>query len=150
LIVTIYKCKDEELENTIREASFFFALHLLSNQMIRNISVNIYIKKHLSELGTCTVLDVNYWNKPRDFEIHLKKSKKIDKMISTLAHEFVHLKQFAKMELNESLDKWKSIPIDSEKIEYHDLPWEVEATCLEEILFHQYKQYKYFDEKTKC
>jgi hypothetical protein len=63
-------------------------------------------------------------------------------MIQTLAHEMVHLKQFAMGELNDEHTKWKSVPIDSNKLEYHDLPWEVEASSLEYILFSMYQEYK--------
>jgi hypothetical protein len=70
-------------------------------------------------------------------------------MIKTLAHEFVHLKQFAKLELNEENNKWKKTFVDTDAVSYHDLPWEVEAACLEEILFQHYKWYKYPNEERK-
>jgi hypothetical protein len=93
-------------------------------------------------MGNCTILDYNLSGKPRHFEIRLKFFRKKEKMISTLAHELVHLKQFAKLELNDSLNKWKGFPVEEEKISYHDLPWEVEAYCIEEVLMRQYLQYK--------
>jgi hypothetical protein len=149
LIVKIHKCKDEELEKDLREACYFFALHLLSYQMIKNISVDIHVKRKLQDLGNCSILCFNCWDKPRDFEICIKKSKNKDKMIKTLAHEFVHLKQFAKLELNEENNKWKKTFVDTDAVSYHDLPWEVEAACLEEILFQHYKRYKYSNEERK-
>lgn len=144
-----HSCKDKDLQNELETAAFFFGLQLFSMKLLKNISVDIYIRKTMRDFGNCIITGVNTNNKPRCFEIKIKKFQKKDKMISTLAHEFVHLKQFAKEELNETLDKWKGCSIDEEKTPYHDLPWEVEAFCLEEVLMSQYRQYKYFYDNTK-
>ena len=50
--------------------------------------------------------------------------------ISTLAHEMVHVKQFALGELSPNLTKWKSRNNVS-NIEYWDQPWEKEARRLQ-------------------
>lgn len=142
--VKVRGCEDKELEDEIIHASFFFGLQLLSKQMLRHIDVEIFIKKRMDDHGSCSISFFSDTGKPRFFEIHLKKFKKTEKMISTLAHEFVHLKQFAIFELNDSMNNWKGTDIDTESTSYHDLPWEVEATCLEMILNDQYKRYKYY------
>jgi beta-glucosidase/6-phospho-beta-glucosidase/beta-galactosidase len=54
----------------------------------------------------------------------------------------VHLKQFAKGELNNATNKWRGEVIDPEVVPYNDLPWEVEATSLEYILYGMYKDYR--------
>jgi hypothetical protein len=149
MILQIHSCKDEVLKEELTTAAFFFGLQLLSMRVLRNIQIDLYVKRNLSDLGNCTIIDTNTRGKPRHFEICLKLFRKKEKMISTLAHEMIHLKQFANMELNDSLSLWKGFNIDEEQVPYHDLPWEVEAYCLEEILFNQYLQYKYIDEKTK-
>jgi hypothetical protein len=149
MILRIHSCKDEVLKEELTTAALFFGLQLLSFRLLQNIEVDLYIRKNINDMGNCTILDYNLSGKPRHFEIRLKFFRKKEKMISTLAHELVHLKQFAKLELNDSLNKWKGFPVEEEKISYHDLPWEVEAYCIEEVLMRQYLQYKYVDEKTK-
>lgn len=53
--------------------------------------------------------------------------------LSTLAHEMVHVKQFAKGELDPALSRWKSNKY-CDKIEYWDQPWEKEARRLQHKL----------------
>ena len=53
--------------------------------------------------------------------------------LSTLAHEMVHVKQFAKGELNSSLSQWKSNKY-CENINYWEQPWEKEARKLQHKL----------------
>ena len=59
--------------------------------------------------------------------------------LSNLAHEMVHVKQFARGELNLGMDKWKSRK-DCGDIEYWSQPWEKEARRLQHkmlISFHE-------------
>ena len=49
--------------------------------------------------------------------------------LSTLAHEMVHVKQFAKDELDPALTRWKTK--DHSRTEYWDQPWEKEARRLQ-------------------
>jgi hypothetical protein len=54
----------------------------------------------------------------------------------------VHVKQFAKGELNPANDKWKGESVDTDIVEYSDLPWEVEASSLEFVLYALYQERK--------
>lgn len=47
-------------------------------------------------------------------------------MMMTLAHEMVHVKQFAMGELEENMNVWKGKRF-SGKTDYWDTPWEIEA-----------------------
>lgn len=57
--------------------------------------------------------------------------------LSILAHEMVHVKQFAKGELDSALTQWKSNRY-CENIEYWDQPWEKEARKLQHKLVIQF------------
>jgi len=58
-----------------------------------------------------------------------------------LAHEMVHVKQFALDELDASLTRWKSNKY-CENMEYWDQPWEKEARKLEmKLLENFHKKY---------
>lgn len=142
----VYGYRHKLYEEEITTAAYFYAVNLLSTKMIENIDVEIYIKSSMQDLGNCTITHFNRWGKPRFFEIQLKHSRNVDKMIFTLAHEFVHLKQFAYEQLNDENTKWHGFEIDSESVGYSDLPWEIEASCLEYVLFEDYKQYKYLND----
>lgn len=61
--------------------------------------------------------------------------------LANLAHEMVHVKQFARGELDSSLTRWKSNPY-CENLEYWDQPWEKEARKLElKLLENFHKKY---------
>jgi hypothetical protein len=53
--------------------------------------------------------------------------------ITTLAHEMVHVRQFAKGELNSTMSQWKSKKY-CDNVEYWDQPWEKEARRLQHKL----------------
>lgn len=149
MLIKVYSCKDDKLRKELETAAMFFGLQLLSFYLLKNITLKIKLKTKNEDMGSCLILSENLSGSPREFEIILKKYVNTDKMISTLAHEMVHLKQFAKKELDDGLSKWKGCNVDSDNMNYHDLPWEVEATCLEEILMVYYNKYKYFDDESK-
>ena len=60
--------------------------------------------------------------------------------LSTLAHEMVHVKQFAKGELDPALSRWKSNKY-CDKIEYWDQPWEKEARRLQHKLVLEFEKF---------
>jgi hypothetical protein len=58
----------------------------------------------------------------------------------TLAHEMVHVRQYAKMELNEEMNRWHGEYVNTDLIPYHEQPWEIEAYDLGDRLFKQYQK----------
>lgn len=140
--VVITNCRDPKLEQELILAAKFYTRELLSKQMYKHIYLEIVMKRDINDLGNCCITYYNDWYKAREFEIELKALRSHKKMLQTLAHEIVHLKQFAKGELNDNNDRWRGESIDSDNIPYHDLPWEVEASSLEYILYAMYKDYR--------
>lgn len=68
---------------------------------------------------------------PREFEITLDGSMSTRAIIVALAHEMVHVKQYATGELKNTdklnVNIWKRKKITIGRNDYWDLPWEVEA-----------------------
>jgi hypothetical protein len=60
-----------------------------------------------------------------DYEVEIKRSLPMREMLTTLAHELVHVKQYVLGEMPESIDQG----------DYWDRPWEVEAHGRETGLF---------------
>ena len=58
--------------------------------------------------------------------------------LSTLAHEMVHVKQFARDELSANLRRWKTR--DHTNTEYWDQPWEKEARRLQSRLVAKFEE----------
>lgn len=61
---------------------------------------------------------------------------------ATLAHEMVHVKQFAKghFQIRNGKHYWKSKLI-TKRVKYLDQPWEIEAFARQEILFRRAIEY---------
>ena len=138
--VEIKGCKDSILQEKLIDATFFFANELLTSQMLPHISLNIVMRSTMRDLGTCGVTHYNSWYKPRTFQIELRRHRSHKTTLTTLAHEMVHLKQYAKGEINIFLDKWHKQKIDTTAISYEELPWEIEANSYEIILYKLYQE----------
>lgn len=140
--IRIHGCNDEYLRKEILSATRFFASELLSKKMLPFIKLDINLCSNIAELGSCTVAYTNDWYKPREFEIDIKRKRSVKNMLITLAHEMVHVKQFAKCELKDDHTKWMGKKINSNRIAYENLPWEREAVEKEFMLFAMYKDSK--------
>jgi hypothetical protein len=81
-------------------------------------------------MGYCLELDNN-----RQFEIELDRTLSQRKLLETLAHEMVHVKQYARRELHPVTDTWCGKTYNPDKVSYWDLPWEIEAHGREVGLF---------------
>jgi len=136
MIVSVIGAKNRNLTKLLKLATNHYARVLLSYQILPYVHVKIIVKPNLDYdfLATCSYLGSG--NKPREFEIELKHSN-TEIMIESLAHEMVHLKQFAKGELKERTIKRKRITLWNNKPVYRSYwnqPWEKEAFNLQYLL----------------
>ena len=109
--------------------------HMISKLLsrFRTLDITVDLVKIKSDaIGFCMMLDTN-----RNFNIELDKNIGIKEMVQALCHEMVHVKQYARNEMNDGIVKgrarWKTkfIPEDTN---YWDLPWEKEAYRMEKKL----------------
>jgi hypothetical protein len=109
--------------------------------MLENIELSI-VMSDIKHKGHIEWLDKPV--KPRKFRITLNKHYKKKQTLITLAHEVVHLKQYAKGELTDQTTRnnvrWKKREIDEQTIHYFDLPYEVEAYGREWGLYARYME----------
>jgi len=126
----------------IRKATEFFAKKLLGERLSRNVCIDVIVKRKLARktgaLGWCDFVDNQ--SRPRFFEIELDDEQGPIRLIRTLAHEMVHVKQWAKGDLKEysrKPDVWFGEPVDRD-MPYRDRPWEIEAYELEKTLSKEF------------
>jgi hypothetical protein len=77
--------------------------------------------------GYCMEGDTN-----REFELEIDKNLSLYDLVSTVCHEMVHVKQYARKELRCDRDgnqMWKKGKFNN--VQYEDAPWEKEAFKLE-------------------
>jgi hypothetical protein len=128
------KFKNRELIKLIKLATNFYADILLPKQK-HKIHLDISAKD-INADGFCTCLSTY------DFEIEIHKDLTFEHMMITLAHEMVHLKQYATKQLKSKfvrgtpVDTWKGTKYRN--LKYKEQPWEKEATLLEESLYQQF------------
>ncbi len=133
------------------QSGHFFSDHLLK-RLSKNVTVVIKLKNNLYKstkcFGTCTYTDDDFRfesKKYREFEIEMDSDFGRPFMIRTLAHEMVHVKQYARgqlIEMSGPYQKWNGVMFSDAKVPYKKLPWEVEALRLEKELYELWKQHR--------
>jgi hypothetical protein len=135
-----------ELKKHFRNAVEFYANELMSPQLVRNLNIQLNYKRDLEHkvLGECEIIgDVM---RPRRFKITITPMKNTfynrAEIFNTLAHEMIHVKQYAYRQLRftDSVEKtrWKGRSVNERNYRYENLPWEKEAFGGEDKLFLRY------------
>jgi len=108
---------------------------LMHSNLIKGLEIRLKIGKIQKNgyYGICTWLDDNL--KPREFEVTIDQDQSIKDFVSTICHEMVHVKQWAKGEMKDLYKGghrvvWKG----STSYNPTDPPWEKEASELEDKL----------------
>jgi len=135
--------RSSKLKNELAQAAEFYGSILLPRRMTNNISLDILLKGKLDDnaSGYCEFSDKD--GPHRFFIIELDKKEKKEDLLKNLAHEMVHLKQFALGELSNGFvfsrpTTWHDRHFENNKIDYWDQPWEIEAYGRELGLFSRY------------
>ena len=98
------------------------------------LNIVISFKKNLFEktnqYANCIWEDEPY--RPFEFTIQIDPDQKIQLLLNSLAHELVHVKQWARGEFYQlqrerSVYKFNGQRFNTKKVDYWDTPWEIEA-----------------------
>jgi len=138
----------------VEQAAYFFESVLFKRKLpslVLNIELIHRLKYKEDTEGDCIWEDRR--TKPREFTIRLDSSNPLATLIETLAHEMVHVKQYALGEMKDSgisldLVYWQNKEYDSSNVHYYDWPWEIEAAGRETGLYVRYmEKFEYTHEK---
>lgn len=130
-------CKAE-----IKFATAFFANYVMGERLAKNLDIEIVFEDQgkMAE-GHCNPLDAD--KKPRSFEIGINPNLKRRKMLQCLAHEMVHVKQYARGELSSAFStamfNGKTYKLTNSMEDYLNWPWEVEAYGRDRSLYLFYQ-----------
>lgn len=129
-------CKAE-----IKFATAFFAKYVMGERLAKNLDIEIQFEDQGKAEGYCgPAVDGRF---PRSFEFGIKPSLRRHKMLQCLAHEMVHVKQYARGELSNGLitAKWqgKSYKLTDSMEDYLNWPWEIEAYGRDRSLYLFYQ-----------
>jgi hypothetical protein len=141
--VSISGIKNKKSRTLLREAARFYSASLMSQRLLNSISVRIRIVPELKDKAYCEWLDDNH--RPKNFLIEIRNSS-LPEILKCLAHETVHVKQYAKGELKDlarenHLCRWMGEVIENncENDGYWELPWEIEAFGREVGLYKRFQ-----------
>ena len=98
-----------------------------------NLDITVNLCKPTGAMGYCLQEENN-----RTFQLEIDKTQSLRGLLETIAHEMVHVKQYARGELSADKHVWMGKTYDPEEINYWDLPWEIEAHGREIGLFVRY------------
>jgi hypothetical protein len=149
LCIEGYRSHNQELKDLVKQGAEFYGEVLLGKRMVKNIYLDIKLTKNLKKkegaYGYCHIVDDSL-ARPREFMIELDASMryKFDQILTWLAHEMVHLKQFVRGELcdyESGRVQWKSRTFG--RVHYDDQPWEKEAYRLEDELYEMFEEWYY-------
>ena len=146
----IVNCPDKNFRPYVKKAVEFYGQYLISKRLLDNINLKVKFNQNLSVYAFASIEDYNASGKAREFLIEIHPWIGSREILKTLAHEMVHIKQFAYNETNETLSRWKGTPIDSDTVDYYQHPWEMEAYSLDTGLFYKFavaeKLWEIFDD----
>lgn len=123
--------KNKEVRKMIK-----FFLDILMPEIEADIEV---IKESIKDFNG-SVGPIRYGSEVAYFEMALAKNLDQQELIITVAHECVHIRQYARDGLIYGYKhaKWngEKFEIDTDSPEYFMQPWELEAFALQEVLYH--------------
>ena len=113
-------------------ATWWYAEKLMGKRLMNNLEITIKLKNGLSDKTEGLAIWEDEENPlHREFTITLDKTVKIRNLLITLAHEMVHVKQWARGEMYEysaaGMVRFHKTKFNMEDIDYWDYPWEIEA-----------------------
>lgn len=129
-----------------KDAIKWYGKYLLGNRLYHNIEITLEFddaELNKNVYGYCDWNDKN--DRARDFTITINPNLGKRNMLLVLAHEMVHVKQYAKGELKDFVRvkrvKWKGKVYNEEKLDYWEQPWEIEAHGREKGLYYKFTDY---------
>jgi hypothetical protein len=139
------------------EDIIYFCIFKLMPKM-KNLDITVEFKKNLyNDDGVYgSAVSTGFSKNPREFTIEVDSALKMRTMLQTICHEMVHVKQYARNELDLGMDFelakdgwgleakkysiWKGEKVGN--LDYWDQPWEIEAHGRECGLFIRWAEHR--------
>ena len=146
------KGSNKAVRKLIESAAWFYVEKLMGKRLMGSLEITINLNKNLlsKEGNEGSAIWEDDGHRSREFTIELDTTVKIRNLLITLAHEMVHVKQWAKNEMYEYMNTFGMVRFKGEKIhlketEYWDYPWEIEAYGKQLGLFVRFCEHMGFE-----
>lgn len=147
--IVLYGTPKKMKRQDIRAAAHFFCDNQLGRlsktvTVVVKLRTGFFKKTRCFGMATWTDDDARR-GRHREFEIDIEAGLGPVFMIRTLAHELVHVRQYARGQLIDTTygnyQKWHGNMVNEHMVGYKELPWEKEAMKLEKELYHLWKEH---------
>ena len=110
-------------------------VHYMIGQLMprmRTLDIEVQLKNLTGDaVGFCMMEENN-----RQFTIEADRKMGIKDLVTTICHEMIHVKQYARKEMDDwsgvGLARWKGRTFNAANTNYYNLPWENEAYRLQD------------------
>lgn len=140
--ISVRGVKNVKLRNMYRKAADRMLEQLLGPRMHITLELEFSdLMKTDKAFGLCHYDECEY--NPREFFVQIDHQQSLRQRLITLAHELIHVKQFARKELYDmpcGRTRWRKEIVQAQDIPYRDLPWEKEAFLLQDALYSWFKR----------
>jgi hypothetical protein len=132
----------------VKKAANFYGKYLIGGgKLYNNLKLTIQFEKmdHIDgDYAYCDWTDDS--QQKREFTIGVDRALNKKETLLALAHEMVHLKQYAKGEMKDiwkpvRMVKWQGEKYLHEEMDYWECPWEIEAYGREKGLYFKFINY---------
>lgn len=143
-----------KLKDLAESITRYSAKLLMDKKLIKKLTVDIeFSRTLLKEDGMLAEIDFDdRAHKPREFTITVDSTVPLRRIMESIAHEMVHLKQYAMGEMcdtdNYDVVQWKKKNINLIEWQYWDRPWEIEAHGKELGLFIRWAEHHDLSKET--
>lgn len=135
MLIKVYGSGSKRLKAMAREAIQYSANNFFDKRILENLEISLkFDSELLAKSGDVAQMEwLDNHVRARVFSIYIDSNLSSFLKLLSIMHEMVHVKQYAKGELfqsskNWSMHKWnRSEWINEEKMDYWELPWEIEA-----------------------
>jgi hypothetical protein len=119
----------------VESAAWSYAERLIGKRLLNTLYIDIKLVRNLTDKegmeGSCIWDEWESKSTPRSYTIELDSSVSLRNILISLAHEFVHVKQWISGEMYEYEEpnkvRFMKKKVDTSKLNYFDYPWEIEA-----------------------
>ena len=118
----------------VNRAAWWYAEKLMGKRLMNALEININLDRTLGKKFNMegSAIWEDEGRSHREFTIELDATMSIRNILITLAHEMVHVKQWAKDEMYEyyntpNMVRFKGEKMYQNEVDYWDYPWEIEA-----------------------
>lgn len=150
--VSVRGKNDRLTKAEIRDYLDFLGDMLMSPRLVKTLTIEIKCMPLKKVKGFCVSTDDEYTTRPKEFLIELDTKQSKASQLKTLAHEMVHVKQYAKGELAD-LERQNKVKFNKKKYSANSFywlqPWEIEAYGYEYGLYRMYRGIKNWKQNKK-